>query len=160
MTNKYKKRDEIVYLAQTDTTVGFLSQSSSRLGQIKRRSEDKRFLQNCSSFTTLKSKVRVPNIHKKRVRNSKKSTFVYPNNSSNNSLSSMGIRVIKETKFNLFLDRFDILYSTSANLSGEKYDEKFAYQNADIIVENGNGFEDKTPSKLYKLSKNKIIKIR
>ena len=158
--NKYKKRDEIVYLAQTDTTVGFLSQSSSRLGQIKRRSEDKRFLQNCSSFTTLKSKVRVPNIHKKRVRNSKKSTFVYPNNSSNNSLSSMGIRVIKETKFNLFLDRFDILYSTSANLSGEKYDEKFAYQNADIIVENGNGFEDKTPSKLYKLSKNKIIKIR
>jgi tRNA A37 threonylcarbamoyladenosine synthetase subunit TsaC/SUA5/YrdC len=160
MTKSHNHTDELVYLVQTDTTVGFLSQSSSRLGQIKQRSEDKRFLQNCSSFATLKSKVRVPNIHKKRVRNSKKSTFVYPNNSLNHSLSSIGIRVIKETKFNLFLDRFDILYSTSANLSGEKYDEKFAYQNADIIVENGNGFEDKTPSKLYKLYKNKIIKIR
>ena len=156
MSDNIKDTDDLVYLVQTDTTVGFVSKSSDKLAQIKKRKDGKYFLQNTSSFATLKSLVRIPNKYKKTVRNSTKTTFIYPDNQS----IGKGIRVVKDSNFNIFLDRFDALYSTSANLSGSAYDEEFALKNADIIVSSQDGFSDNIPSRLFKLSKNQMRRVR
>lgn len=62
-----------VILTQTDTTVGFLSQNSQKLYEIKSRPQTKPFIkvfQNFNSF--IKDFHRVPNNRKNLVRRSKK----------------------------------------------------------------------------------------
>ena len=44
------KETELVYLVQTDTTVGFASKDSERLNRIKARPEGKQFLQTVASL--------------------------------------------------------------------------------------------------------------
>ena len=44
-----------VYLAQTDTTVGFLSSSKTKLNIVKNRPKNKQFLITTITFKTLKS---------------------------------------------------------------------------------------------------------
>ena len=61
---------------------------------------------------------------------------------------------------NELLEKFDYLYSTSANLSGENYNEEFAKNSADIIIETKNGFNEKESSRIIKIGKNKLVKIR
>ena len=78
----------MIYLAQTDTTVGFLSDSKEELASAKRRDINQPFIICVSDLKKLKRLTRVPKIHKKRVRRSKKTTFVYPND--------LAIRVVKE----------------------------------------------------------------
>lgn len=144
---------DLVYLVQTDTTVGFSSADDEKLSLIKKRPNTQKILQTVDSFKTLKDKTRIPKSFRKRVRNSKKSTFIYPNTNS--------YRVIdKENKFFKFLSKFKILYSTSANLTKEKFEEKFAKENSDIIVFNKEGFLEASSSFIYKISKKSIKKIR
>lgn len=50
------------------------------------------------------------------------------------------------------------MYSTSANISGGEFDEEFARQKADIIVEDS--FNALKPSKIYKISNYKKLRIR
>ena len=103
----------LVYLVQTDTTVGFSSSNDEKLSSIKQRPKSQKILQTLDSFKTLKSMARVPKNFRKRVRNSTKSTFIYPNLKS--------FRVIpKENSFYSFISKFKNSYSTSANLTGEK----------------------------------------
>ena len=141
----------MIYLAQTDTTVGFLSDKKEELQKIKPRN-DKPFLLTTTTFKTLKNLSRVPKQHKKTVRRAKKTTFIYPNNKA--------IRVIKDGLHEKFLKDFDYLYSTSANRSGKDFDEEFAKNIADVIVEDDRGFSQKKSSSLVKLSKNKKTKLR
>ena len=140
-----------IYLVQTDTTVGFLSQNKENLNKIKGRKKSRKILREVDSFETLKSFVRVPNKFKKVVRNAKKTTFIYPNEES--------FRVVKDERHLEFLKKFKWMYSTSANKTGCKFDEKWAREQADIIVEDKEFFEGET-SRIYKLSKDKIKKIR
>lgn len=143
--------DSKIFLVQTDTTVGFLSKDVELLYKSKQRDKSKKILQELDGLATLKSLTRVPNIHKKRVRNSIKTTFIYPNHNS--------YRVVdKKSKHYNFISKFKSLYSTSANKSGEGFDEEYARNKADIIVESK--FSTQNPSKIYRLTQHKIKRIR
>ncbi len=105
-----------------------------------------------SSFKKQKSLTRTPQKYKKMIRRSNKTSFIYPNKKA--------IRVVKEGVHNKFLKKFDFLYSSSANMSGKDFDTKFAYKKADIIVLDKRGLHSNQASKIYKISKYKILKIR
>ncbi len=135
----------LVYLAQTDTTVGFLSQDSTKLEQIKNRSGKKGFIVSVDSFKTLKTFTRVPKKYKNTIRRSKKTTFVYPHN--------LAIRVVKDRRHLSFLKRVKWMYSTSANKTDNKFDEDYAIAKADVILYNKTDFNEKNPSKLIKCGK-------
>ena len=141
-----------LWLVQTDTTVGFLSQDNEHLAEVKERSIDKPFVQVTSSFKILKKLARVPNQHKRLVRRAKKTTFVYPNNRA--------IRVVKDDKHAKFITAFEWFYSTSANENSLAYTRKFACDKSDIIVEDSCGLYEGESSSIYRLYKTKIKRLR
>ena len=140
----------MIFLAQTDTTVGFLSKDFTELNAAKGRPLDTPCVMTLSKFSELKNFVRVPNSHKNLVRRAKKTTILYPN--------SLAVRVVKDCEHSKFLDEFGFMYSTSANLHGEKFDFKTAEKIADFVVDNE--FTENPPSKILKISQNKAKKIR
>lgn len=140
-----------LYLTQTDTTIGFVSQDPKTIDKAKRRKPNKHYIQVVNSLKTLQQFSRVPNKFKNQVRRAKRTTFIMPN--------GMSFRVVKETEHNLLLDRLKWVYSSSANLSGAEYDEQYAKDNTEVIVsfpkkKNGEA------SKIYKLSQTNIRSIR
>jgi len=141
-----------IYLAQTDTTVGFLSRDFKKLNKIKKRDINKKVLIEVDSLTTLKNFVRVPNKFKKKVRRAKKTTFIYPKGDS--------FRVVKDKNHLKFLKKFRWMYSTSANLSGKKFDKLWAFKVVNIVVEDKRGFFEGKPSTIYKVNNYRIKKIR
>lgn len=142
-----------VYLAQTDTTVGFLSQDDKKLSCIKQRPQTQKTLQVVESFETLKTQVRVPQKFKNLIRRAKNTTFIYPNQSS--------FRVVDSSNLHHnFIKKFKVMYSTSANLTQHHFDENFAKKSCDVIVEDKNGFFEATSSRLIKLSCTKIKRLR
>lgn len=139
-----------VFLTSTDTTIGFVSQNSDKLNEIKQRPKGKKFIRALNSLDTLKSMTRVPGIHKKMVRRSQKSTFIIKDES---------FRVVKNEHHLLLLDRLQWAYTTSANLSGKEYDEIFAVQNADIIIYPLDPKNTKA-SQIFSLGTKKIKRLR
>ena len=139
-----------VFLTQTDTTIGFVSQNADRLSEIKQRPPHKHYIKAVNSLYTLKTFARVPQKYKNRVRRAKKTTFIMPNGSS--------YRIIRDKHHLLLLDRLKWAYTTSANLSNEAYDESFAREMADIIIEPIK--ETNQASHIYKLGKYSLERIR
>jgi tRNA A37 threonylcarbamoyladenosine synthetase subunit TsaC/SUA5/YrdC len=139
-----------VFLTQTDTTIGFVSQNASKLDEIKQRPSHKSYIKVVNSLATLQGFTRVPTQHKNRLRRAKKSTFILPNQDS--------FRVVYDKHHLLLLDRLKWAYSTSANLSFHKYDENFAKEKADIII--SPLFNNRKASSIYKLGKNTLKRIR
>jgi len=139
-----------VFLTQTDTTIGFVSQNTDKLTSIKQRPSHKHYIRAVNSLETLKTFTRVPRQHKNRVRRAKKTTFIMPN--------SYSYRVIYDKHHLLLLNRLKWAYTTSANLSGKAYDEHFARSVADIIIEPLN-LKNKA-SKIYKLGLTGLQRIR
>lgn len=144
---------DLVYLVQTDTTVGFSSLNDEKLSSIKERPNTQKTLQTLDSFDTLKMKTRVPKEFRKKVRNSNKTTFIYPNKNSYRVIS-------KNDNFYSFISKFNNLYSTSANLSSKNFDIDFASKNSDVIVYTKDMFSEKSSSNIFILSKNRMKKIR
>ena len=143
----------LVYLVQTDTTVGFSSINDEKLSNVKKRPVSQKILQTLDSFKSLKSQTRVPNKFKKRVRNSSLSTYIYSNKNS--------YRVVnKNSEFYDFIKKFKILFSTSANQNKKKYCKEFAYLNSDVIVKNNTGFNELKASHIYIIGKKAIKQIR
>lgn len=143
----------LVYLVQTDTTVGFSSLDDEKLSHIKQRPVGQKILQTLDSFETLNNMTRVPKNFRRRVRRSTKSTFIYPNLKS--------FRVIsKDDSFYSFISKFSNLYSTSANITSKSFDYDFAYKNSDVIIYSKSEFNEKNSSSIYKISKKKVLKIR
>lgn len=143
----------LVYLVQTDTTVGFSSLNDEKLSFIKQRPTSKKILHTVDSFKTLNEHTRVPKKFRKKVRNSKKTTFIYPNTKS--------FRVVdKNSDFYDFIHKFNILYSTSANKTGENFDKDFATIGANIVVEDKRGFFETKASTIVKLSKSSFKRLR
>lgn len=140
----------MIYLAQTDTTVGFLSQDLKRLNTIKNRPLNQPCLICVSKFSALKELSRAPKKYKNLIRRSKKTTFIYPN--------SQAIRVVKDHPHTKLLDKLGWAYSTSANPHKKAFDIEFAVANADIIIDTK--FTPAQASKIYKISKTNIKKIR
>lgn len=141
----------LLYLTQTDTTIGFISQDASKIDRAKQRLPNKYYIQTVNALEQLKSFTRVPTTHKNRVRRAKKSTFIMPNGQS--------FRVVRESEHNLLLDRVGWFYSSSANLSGAEYDEHYTREVAEVIVTFPNTYRQ-AASKIYRLGMNRIQKIR
>ena len=141
---------DLIFLSQTDTTIGFVSQNENRLSHTKKRLPNKSYIKALPSLKTLKSNTRVPNIHKNRVRRAKKTTFI---------INKISYRVIKNSKHNLLLDRLGWAYTTSANLSGEDYSDKFAKASCDVIVSfDSNNIKE--ASTIYKINSSMISRVR
>lgn len=143
---------DLVYLAQTETTAGFLSQDPAALSHIKNRPQGKSFLISVNSLQTLKTFTRIPKAHQKKVRRAVKTTFAYP--------CGLAIRVVKDAGHLEFLHKIKWSYSTSSNLSGEGFNENFAKEKADVILFTCKGFFEAKPSSIYKLGKNRMRKLR
>ncbi|AFI04417.1 hypothetical protein [Helicobacter cetorum] len=141
----------LVYLAQSDTTIGLLSKDSIRLNVLKKRPKDKSVLIESYDFSTLKSLVRVPNKFKNFIRRSAKTTFIYPN--------FKAVRVVSG-RHRDFLKRFKTLYSTSANLTQCAYDKKIAFKLADVVISDERGLFESTSSKIFKIYKHKKVRVR
>jgi len=140
----------LVFLTQTDTTIGFVSQNAEKLTAIKQRPPHKHYIKAVNSLKTLQTFTRIPKKHKNRVRRSKKSTFIFPNTYS--------YRCIHDKNHLYLLNRLKWAYTTSANLSNHDYDIKFAKENADVIVEPLT--QTNETSSIYKLGKREIKRIR
>jgi tRNA A37 threonylcarbamoyladenosine synthetase subunit TsaC/SUA5/YrdC len=141
-----------VFLVQTDTTVGFLSQNHNALASLKERVIQKPFVTVTASLKSLKSLSRVPNQHKNLVRRAKKSTFIYANNRA--------IRVVKDEKHAEFIKPFSWMYSTSANEKGASYNKEFAFSKSDIIVHDNEGLFEGESSSIYRLHRKKVQRLR
>jgi len=143
---------DLVYLAQTETTAGFLSQNAEALVKTKNRPSSKSFLMSVDSLKTLQTFTRVPKAHKSLIRRAKKTTFVYP--------CGLAIRVIQDKEHLQFLQKLKWSYSTSSNPSGKGFDRAFAVEKADVIVFTCKGFFESKPSSILKLGKQKMRKLR
>lgn len=143
---------DLVYLAQTETTAGFLSQNNEALVKTKNRPSGKSFLMSVDSLHTLQQFTRVPTAFKQHIRRAKKTTFAYP--------CGLAIRVVKDEAHLQFLRKLTWSYSTSSNPSGQGFDEAYALEKADVIVYTQKGFFEDKPSSIYKLGKEKIRKLR
>ena len=143
----------LVYLVQTDTTVGFVSADKKRLNIIKKRSLEKEILQVVKNFKVLQQHTRVPSRYKKFIRNLKNTTIIYPD--------GMAYRVVdKNSKHYEFIKKFDILYSTSANKTGKDFDMQYATSCADVVLYTQEGFRQLNASQIYKINNKKIKRIR
>ena len=145
-----KQLSKLVFLTQTDTTIGFVSQNPAQLTAIKQRPPHKHYIKAVNSLHTLKTFTRIPASHKNRVRRSQKTTFILPNGHS--------YRVIKDPHHLLLLNRLTWAYTTSANLSDQSYDEDFAKKMADVIIAPLN--QNTEASSIYKISHSTIQRIR
>ena len=139
-----------VFLTQTDTTIGFVSQSAERLTALKQRPPHKQYIRAVNSLKTLQTFTRIPSIHRNRVRRAGKTTFIMPDGHS--------YRVIRDRHHLLLLNRLKWAYTTSANLSGCPYDEDFAMKAADVVITPLQA--NKKASTIYKLGANTIQRIR
>ena len=139
-----------VYLTQTDTTIGFISQDADRLTAIKQRLPHKHYIRVVDSLATLKAQARIPTRYKNRLRRARKSTFILPNGAS--------YRVIHDPRHLALISKLTWAYSTSANLSDHPYDESWAREMADEVIEPLN--TSSLPSSIYKINRTRIRKIR
>jgi len=145
---------DTIFLAQTDTTVGFLSHSKDRLCAIKNRNKNKSFLQICSTLYNVKNIARIPNKYKNMLRRSKNSTFIHQNKKAT--------RLSFDCRHNRFLDKYaqnNPLFSTSANMSNFAFDKDFAICHSDVIVYQKQDFMELQASSLYKINNQNIKKI-
>lgn len=140
-----------VILAQTDTTVGLLSQDPSALVAIKGRDKTKPFVKVFASFKELQKIQRVPLEHRCATRHAQKTTFI---------INNTAYRVIKDSSHAQLVKQYGWLYSTSANKSGKEYDEDFCRTHADIIIEDSRGFFTSKPSTILKLTPTHFKKLR
>ena len=140
-----------ILLAQTDTTVGFLSQDAKRLEAIKMRAADKPFLKVYAELKYLRNDIRIPTRHKHRVRHSSKTTFVVKN---------QAFRYVAASEHATLVRPYRWLYSTSANESGKPYDRKFCFSVCDIVIEDYRGLQEQSASKIFLLNTTRLKQLR
>jgi len=141
-----------VILAQTDTTVGFLSQDAEKLAKIKERPSHKPFIQSFDSLRTYTQMGgRIPNRYKSRLRRSKSTTYV---------VNNQAIRIVNEGQHHQLLSNYGWLYSTSANEKGKSFEMGFSEKKADLVIEDDRGLFEGIASNIYKINSKKIRRLR
>lgn len=140
-----------IFLAQTDTTVGFLSQDAHSLATLKGRDEGKPFLKVFASLSVLQKSLRIPLKHRSWVRHAQKTTFVIKN---------QAIRYVCDSHHTHLIAPYGWLYSTSANKSGETYAPHFCRTHADRIIEDHRGFFTAPPSTIVRITTTQSQKLR
>lgn len=138
-------------LAQTDTTVGFLSQDESRLNIVKGRKEGKPYLKVFASLKILQEHTRIPLKYRSWFRHARKTTFV---------LKNQAFRYVSEEPHASLIAKYGWLYSTSANESGKHFDRRFCEEHSDLITEDAQGFHEREPSKIFKLTSTQYKQLR
>jgi len=138
----------LVFLAKTDTAIGFVSQDAKRLNATKQRDSEQPLITTVSSLDNISN--RIPLKYKKMVRRSKKTTFILSNKNS--------FRLSNDNTHNILLNKLRWAYSTSANITGEEYNYEFALQNADVAVYPLRAND--IPSILIKIGKSNAKRIR
>lgn len=143
-----------IYLCQTDTTAGFLSKDKALLNKLKNRPSNTPCLITAADFSTLLNFTRVPKRFKNLVRKAQKTTFIYPNQKA--------LRIIKNGKHAAFLQKHNWLYSSSANEHKKPFKLGYALflakkYNIKIVDKN---LHEANPSKIFKLSRSKMRKMR
>ena len=141
-----------VFLTPTDTTMGFVSQSATRIDTLKHRPSGKYYILALPTLDSLKTTARVPQKYKNHLRRGVKTTFILPNTHS--------YRIVKGTIHTHLLEQIGWVYTSSANLSGAGYDEKFAKNKADIIVASPILTTQNAPSKILKINNRQVRRIR
>ena len=149
LRDKWSKK---IFLTPTDTTIGFISKSSSCLDIVKQRPSDKEYITALSSLKKLKLLTRVPQKYKNRVRRANKSTFIFPNGNS--------YRLIKNIQHKNLIDKLDSSYTSSANISGGEYNKIFAEDNADIIISFAELNKKSEASNIFRITIKSIKRIR
>ncbi|MBW6488229.1 MAG: Sua5/YciO/YrdC/YwlC family protein [Sulfurimonas sp.] len=141
-----------VIVAQTDTTVGFLSHDSQKLYSVKSRPKTKPFIKVYKDFRSfLSDGKRVEKNRKNMVRRSKKTTFI---------INDFSFRVAESDLNSQILRDFSWFYSTSANQSGEKFSRDFCESKADIIIEDKDGLFESSSSVIIKINSKKQRRLR
>ena len=79
----------MLYLAQTDTTAGFLSKDEREINKAKGRALQTPCILTMSSLKELASLVRVPKAHKNLVRKAKKTSFIYKKTNTNKNFLNL-----------------------------------------------------------------------
>ena len=143
-------RSDLIYLVQTDTTVGLLSQDREKLNRVKKRGINQKVLREVESLKTLQDFSRVPKRFRSRVRRAKKTTFI---------IKEEAFRVVNGEHLN-FLRKFKWMFSTSANETGKSFEKDWAIQKADVIVIDKRGLFEGEASTILKLNNSKLKKIR
>jgi tRNA A37 threonylcarbamoyladenosine synthetase subunit TsaC/SUA5/YrdC len=143
----------LIYLAQTDTTVGLLSQSAERLARAKGRAPNQPFLKALPSWAAMEmEKVgRVPAAHRRFVRRAVKQSFVLPNGAS--------FRVVEGGHRDM-VARFGWLYTTSANRHRQPFEQQVAMEMADVWVEGPEGLHAAAPSVIWRLGRTTRKRLR
>lgn len=140
-----------IILAQTDTTVGFLSQDESLLARAKGRPDNKPFLKVFSTFGQMTQHTRIPLKHRMWVRHARKTTFVIKN---------QAFRYVGGSRHARLVERYGWLYSTSANESGKGFDHTFCKEYSNLIIEDERGLQECAPSKIFRLTSTQYKRLR
>ena len=119
--------DSNVYLTATDTTIGFVSRDAGRLDRIKARPAGKHYIIALPSLAALKARTRIPPIHANRIRRAQRTSFILPDGRS--------WRIIHDPVHRRLIRDLGWAYTTSANRSGEPFDEQWARKQADAVIE-------------------------
>jgi tRNA A37 threonylcarbamoyladenosine synthetase subunit TsaC/SUA5/YrdC len=138
-------------LAQTDTTVGFLSQDESLLARTKGRPENKPFLKVFSTFKQMTQHTRIPLKYRTWVRHARKTTFVIKN---------QALRYVGGSPHARLVEHYGWLYSTSANESGQHFNRDFCEGHSDLIIEDSHGLHERASSKIFKLTSTQYTRLR
>lgn len=138
-------------LAQTDTTVGFLSQDAALLAQVKGREEGKPFLKVFASLKILQDHTRIPLKYRTWFRHGRRTTFVIKN---------QAFRYVSQEPHASLIAKYGWLYSTSANESGKHFDPIFCKEHSDLIIEDAQGFRECEPSKIFRLTSTQFTQLR
>lgn len=141
-----------IFLTQTDTTAGLLCTNPTKLNLIKSRPQNQPIILESASLQILKSLVRVPKAHRNRVRRAKKSSFIYGRN--------IAIRLVFDEIHLRFLKHFGALYSTSANQSQKRFNQKWAINKSDIVIYDERELCECVASKMYKINRIRIQRRR
>lgn len=141
-----------IFLAQTDTTAGFLCSSPTLLNRAKLRPSSQAVLKTFASLQCATQELRVPISHRHFVRRASKTSIILP--------SKKSFRIVKEPLHREFLRYFGGLYSTSANRTKEAFSLEFALQVADVLIVDSRGLYEDKPSAIYRLSRTRKRRAR
>lgn len=147
----------MLFLAQTDTTAGFLSKDFRKINAAKKRDLLTPCILTAASFAEIlafKNDFRTPKKHRNFIRKARKTSFILPN--------FFSFRVVRNHPHEAFLRKFGAFYSSSANLHEKKFDANLARK---IVLENGgkiinSEIFDGPSSRILKINRAKKRKIR
>lgn len=111
----------MIFLAQTDTTAGFLSKDYKELNRAKRREQDQPCVLATAKFSELKNFVRVPQKFKNFVRRAKKTTFIYANSTLSLTALELGAESFEKSSCSESTQPLEDATSSKISLQSEPF---------------------------------------